>query len=275
MKTIAKHLTRITAACIILLASANLAHAAVRCTNETFRGRYGAELTGVAGVSFKTVFVFNFVADGRGGIPSGEGTQGFPGLIINNITLVGTYHVNPDCSGQLTVTSNDGDVGIENFILMDGGNQLMLIDDIRGDVLTGTAERISRDPDTHCSNDLIKGTYALKETGFEDGNNLFGFVGKFTADGKGSGTNGSGTIAVGPGLIVNNLTFTVNYSVNANCSGTLALANLPPTFEAKTFNIVILEGGRKMLLIDTDTDNEIETAIAQRTTRGDDSDDDR
>jgi hypothetical protein len=267
MKIITKHLTGITAACIMLFASANLAHASERCTNETFKGLYGVELTGVAGGAFQTTFVFSFVADGRGGIPSGNGTQGFPGLIVNNITLLGSYFVNADCSGQLKVTSNDGDVGIENFVLLDGGNKFVLIDDIPGDVLTGEGERISVNPDTHCSANQVRGTYSLSESGLQSGNSPFGFVAKFQADGRGNVTNGSGTVANGH-VVINNLTFTATYTVNADCSGTLAMANVSPAFQAKTFNFVVLEDGQKLLLIDTITNN-IETAVAQRLKGGD------
>lgn len=272
MKITKKYFVKIAAVCM-LLASANLAFAHERCTNETFKGLYGVELTGIAGGLFPTTFVFNFVVDGQGGIPSGAGTQGFPGLIVNNITLVGNYSVNPDCSGRLKVTSNDGDVGVENFVLLDGGNRFVLIDDIPGDILTGEGERISKNPNTNCSTDLIRGTYAFSESGIENGTAQLAFVGKFDADGKGNGTNGSGTAAIGR-KVTNNLSFTLNYTVNADCSGSLALANLSPAFEAKTFNFVILQGGNKLLLIDTDT-GDIETAVAYRQNRGGDSDDDR
>ena len=261
MRITAKYFIKIAVVCM-LLATANLAFARERCTNETFKGLYGVEITGIAGGAFPTTFVFNFVADGQGGIPSGSGTQGFPGLIVNNITLAGNYSVNPDCSGRLKVTSNDGDVGIENFVLLDGGNRFVLIDDIPGDILTGDGERISKNPDTHCSAELIHGTYAFSESGIENGAAQLAFVGKFDADGRGNGTNGSGTAAIGH-VVTNNLTFTLNYTVNADCSGTLALANLSPTFEAKTFNFVILEGGNKLFMIDTDIGN-IETAAAHR-----------
>ncbi len=274
MKTIAKPFAGMIVVFMLFLASSSVAQTTPHCTNETFQGRYAFQITGIAGGSFQTAFVFNIIADGHGVIPSGGGAQGFPGFIINNITLTGTYSVNADCSGQLTVTSNDGDVGIENFVLMDGGRRLVLIDDIPGDVLSGEGERISRNPETHCTNRLVRGTYSLKETGIEDGNALFSFVGKFTADGKGNGSNGSGTIADGP-VIVNNLPFSVHFSVNADCSGTLALANVPPNFEAKTFNIAVLEDGKKLFLIDTDTDGDIESAVAQRLTGSDDSDEDR
>jgi len=75
--------------------------------------------------------------------------------------------------------------------------------------------------DDGCSLAHAAGTYAFSDSGTVVGVGPRAFVGVFTLDGKGNLLNGSGTSSLN-GTIYNE-TFSGPYTVNSNCTGTVAL----------------------------------------------------
>jgi hypothetical protein len=184
--------------------------------------------------------------------------------------------VNADCTGSLTVTDNLGSTTVDEFVLDRDGSQLTLVDNsVLGNVISGVAERQSRDADEPCSVSSIKGTYSFLETGLED-LAQFTVVGTFTADGKGNITAGTATLAQAPVTILNqpaqlldNQSLSGTFTVNADCSGSLML-NIGAG-ETKVFSLVLVDKSRKVLLEDLRDGDAIDllTAVARRQPRED------
>jgi hypothetical protein len=115
------------------------------CTN--LEGSYGFSRNGTAGsgtISAAAVGVLVF--DGAGNV-SGHDTTSVNGNIIRR-TFSGTYTVNPDCTGSITITfitGTPGRVSASDFVIVDGGKGLLLINTNPGEVIVGSARRQSRD----------------------------------------------------------------------------------------------------------------------------------
>ena len=78
---------------------------------------------------------------------------------------------------------------------------------------------VSRVQAGECSNASIKGAYGLSCEGTVVGVGPLAVIGVFTADGKGNGSEVE-TISFN-GVITTGATFTVTYTVNADCTGSI------------------------------------------------------
>jgi hypothetical protein len=114
------------------------------CAN--LQGSYGFSRNGTAGsgtISAAAVGVIVF--DGVGNV-SGHDTTSVNGNIIRR-TFSGTYVVNPDCTGSITVTfitGTPGRVSPSDFVIVDDGKGLLLINTNAGEVILGSARKQSR-----------------------------------------------------------------------------------------------------------------------------------
>lgn len=79
-----------------------------------------------------------------------------------------------------------------------------------------------------CSNASIKGSYGLSCEGTAVGVGPLAVIGVFTADGKGNGSEIE-TLSFN-GVITTGATFTVTYTVNADCTGSLVSTGLGSVF---------------------------------------------
>lgn len=123
---------------------------APRCSLRTIRGSYGSNITGAfilpppAGstqppTSVPIASVGRLVFNGDGAV-SGTDTNSFGGAIsINAVT--GTYTVNEDCTGTLDVAFPTGFTVTNNFVIVDGGREISLIQTNPGAVVTGVFKR--------------------------------------------------------------------------------------------------------------------------------------
>ena len=110
------------------------------CTNASLRGSFGIKFDGASvtrgGVASATLVTF----DGAGNF-TGSDVTSLNGTIVRR-TLTGTYTVNPDCTGSLkflsdlTMNEADGD-----FVIVDGGKQLLIVESDSGWVATGVATK--------------------------------------------------------------------------------------------------------------------------------------
>ena len=124
--------------------------AGVGCSNLNLHAAYGFTNTGVllqGGARQDVASVGRLVYDGQGGV-SGTGTLSLNGLVIEG-TLTGRYQVNADCTGsdELTFTPTPSNPSIpspprfqDNFVIVDKGLKVKLIDKDQGAVVTGTAD---------------------------------------------------------------------------------------------------------------------------------------
>lgn len=117
------------------------------CSPQTIRASYGISTTGsivTAGPVGLVADVGKITFDGNGGA-SQTTTVSLNGTIIpNRSSLAGSYIVNPDCTGELSITlpTPTGPVpSTSRFVVVEAGNQLLLVNTGFGRVLTGVATR--------------------------------------------------------------------------------------------------------------------------------------
>jgi len=106
---------------------------------------------------------------------------------------------------------------------------------------------VSRVQAEECSNASLKGAYGLSCEGTLVGVGPLAVIGVLTADGKGNGSEVE-TISFN-GMITTGATFTVTYTVNADCTGSFVSTGLGAVFH----NDVVLDDNKKeMRLIGTE-----------------------
>jgi hypothetical protein len=117
------------------------------CSQQTIRGSYGESTTGsivAAGPVGLVADVGRITFDGNGGA-SQTTTVSLNGMIIpNRSSLAGSYIVNPDCTGELSITlpTPAGPIpSTSRFVIVETGNELLLVNTGLGRVLTGVATR--------------------------------------------------------------------------------------------------------------------------------------
>ena len=235
---------------LLLAATAGKAQAA-GCTNASLSGAYGYLLPGSLteqGSLVPYADMGGWTADGKGNI-SGSGTQSFAGTIQQGTGLSGTYIVNTDCTGSVSLTY--GSIGSFHFnlVVLNNGARASLVQTDQGFAVVGAA----RQQQTNCVLGSINGSYAFTISGsFIDGN---GNIDSYTDSGKMT-FNGAGSVAVSDtasaiGQVTPNRSFSGTYTTHSNCTG--ALAYTDPTLGALNMNVAILDGGQELRFIDTDS----------------------
>jgi hypothetical protein len=117
------------------------------CSLETIEGSYGTSTTGSivsAGPVGPVADVGVIAFDGDGGV-SQTTTVSLNGMIMPNRTSIsGSYVVNPDCTGDFSLTL-PGPAGpitsTSHFVIVDNGEELQTINTGAGRVLAGDAKR--------------------------------------------------------------------------------------------------------------------------------------
>jgi len=118
------------------------AHAQNPCSTESVEGAYGFTVSGTnitANVQFAVTG--RFLADGKGHF-NGTGTEAV-GPNTGHTTFKGTYKVQPDCTGSATFIFANGVTAVLDFVLVEDGDEIFIIDADPGAVETGTAKRQS------------------------------------------------------------------------------------------------------------------------------------
>ncbi len=114
-----------------------------RCTARRLAGDYAITFNGnVTGVGpVATLGVIS--VDGNGSFTISD-TSSFNGLIVNRVGA-GPINVDPDCTGNATVTYTVGQPGRSatfNFVILEGGREILLISTSAGAVVTGSAKAL-------------------------------------------------------------------------------------------------------------------------------------
>lgn len=120
------------------------------CTNASLKGEFGFTITGTNGGVGPFATVGRFVADGHGNI-TGVATEAILPVIGPNQAFTATYTVASDCRGSAVLTFTDeGAVSDLNFVIVDGGREVLIIVTDRGAVESGSAKKQFRrhDPDS-------------------------------------------------------------------------------------------------------------------------------
>lgn len=224
------------------------------CSNKTVTGNYGYAVSGVASDGSAITNVGHFKADGKGNF-SGTQTTSSGGQIFSNFPTKGTYSINSDCTGSGTITIQ-GKQSNFGMVVVSGGKSFQILNTDSPNIQAGTA---SAQGNATCTLAGLKGTWGVLATGGFVGVGAVALNGHFTLDGAGSlkGTE-SGSIA---GQIFTGAPVTGSYKVKSNCTGS-ATFKIPkePTEHA---NLVVVNGGQALLLIETDSNTVVSGAGQQ------------
>jgi len=141
----------LSAICLVAAVSAGAGHAAEGCTTATLHDSYGFQLSGVFIPSaaeteatapddtrIEIAATGRMIFDGRGQV-SAAYTESFGGTIIPG-GGTGSYSVQPDCTGSLSLTENGRTTPL-GFTIVERGEKVMLLVTEPGGVALGTASR--------------------------------------------------------------------------------------------------------------------------------------
>lgn len=114
-----------------------------------------------------------------------------------------------------------------------------------------------------CSASSLKGAFGFQISG---NNNFFGpfaFSGRFTADGKGNITSGSGTESIA-GDIVSGVPFIGTYTINADCTGKAVIVFVRSDNQQQAgLDFTLVDDGKGILFMSSDQQT-TETGTAQK-----------
>ena len=124
-----------------LLLSAGEINAQVSCSDTTLSGCFGITWTGDridGGNPGPRAGVGQIIFNGQGSL-SGSVTKSSNG-VISQVTGTGTYTVNPNCTGSVTITDSDGEIRDFNFVIVEtfivGAIEVFAIQTDTGRVIT-------------------------------------------------------------------------------------------------------------------------------------------
>lgn len=128
-----------------------------------------------------------------------------------------------------------------------------------------SAAAVKDGPPTTCSTDVLKGRYILSGGGTIAGDEFDAIV-SFVLDGKGTITEGFGTVGLHRVAVAQDLTFKEGtYSVGENCTGTLRFFAahdnklLEPVDHVHKTKIMVFDGGRQFAMLNLSTEQPGET----------------
>jgi hypothetical protein len=224
-------------ATIIAIGSASAAN----CTNASLKGVWGSLDAGFNnGQPEATQTQVTF--DGNGGL-KGTITNSTNGTISTG-SFTGAYSVSKNCSGFFTLNLPGGVTAHSNFALdlTEKGAQTIRADD--GLVKTGFA--LAQGVVT-CGLTGKKVTFAGNLAGTMAAFGPIAGAGQVIFDGKG---NISGTVTFDLAGGFDTVPIAGTYTENANCTGTAEFT--PQGFTTANFNIVVVNAGKEILIIETD-----------------------
>ncbi len=234
---------------LCLLATITVARPSLAaCTDATLTGIYGyyhGRPSGGAGVR---IVVGQITADGKGNL-SGSFTMSNTGTISTG-TFTGSYSVAKNCTGNFTFTSEDATPAHFNIALDDDHRGFQMVQTDAGYTQPGygLAQTIN------CGLTGKKQTFATNLIGtLFASSQAEGIVGQIILDGHGN-LSGAATISIGG--TNSEAPVTGTYSVNGDCLGTAEIT--PSGFSTMNFNTVVVNEGKEMLLIETDSTTLIE-----------------
>lgn len=239
---------------LCLLAIVTLAQpASAVCNNATLKGLYGYYHGRTAGALPLTIVVGQIVADGAGGL-TGSFTMSLSGSISTG-TFTGSYFIAANCTGGFTFSSEDDSPAGFNIVLDDShkGFQIIQTDNGFDQPGFGLAQTIN------CGLTGTKQTFASNLIGtLISTSQAEGIVGRIVLDGHG---NLGGTETFSVGGIISVVPVTGTYTVSGDCLGTVQI--IPSGFPTENFNMVVVNQGKEMLLIETDATTLIEGTVQQ------------
>jgi hypothetical protein len=248
----------------VVLASFALGSAAwATCSNASVTGIYGFLGGGTDSNGTPTATLLQLTVDSSKGMFTGTGTSSHDGAIETG-SVSGTYAVDSNCTATGTVTIGGKAHPFSGVVTSTGG--LKEVDGKPG-ATTGGFEVAQGSPT--CTKAGVKGSFGLEATGvFVKGAPFTGpvaLIGElvFSVNASGDGEISGNVAGSESGTI---LTFTEepvtgSYSVSEDCTGTATMT--PKGKSALNFSFVVVNSGKEMLAILTDSDTVV-TGTLQR-----------
>lgn len=117
------------------------AYAQEDCSNKNLNGAFGFLVAGT-NVDANVLFAISgrFVSDGNGSF-TGTGNQSVAGRVIEQFPFTGHYVVAPDCTGAAVFSFPGGLAARLDFVLVDNGNEIIILDADQGTVEYGRAKK--------------------------------------------------------------------------------------------------------------------------------------
>lgn len=229
-------LSALAFATIIAIGSAS----AATCTNASLKGVFGS-LDGGLNNGQPEVTLAQITFDGIGSL-SGTLTNSLNGTISTG-KFTGTYSVAKNCAGSFALGLPGGNLNY-NFVLDDSKKGSLTIRNADGLIKTGftLAEGAAV-----CATIGKKASFAGSLGGAIQGFGQIAGSGQVNFDGKG---NISGTVVFSMGGNMSTVPITGTYIENANCTGTAEFT--PEGFTTANFNLVVVNAGKEILIIETD-----------------------
>jgi hypothetical protein len=121
------------------LNSPQIARGQDACTSASFQGSYGYTFTGTTTDVTSYAATGRLVADGQGNLYGAE-TESLDGDIFQR-TYTGRYSVNADCTGSEFTSDNFGLATRCDFVIVNGGREIHVIEADTGTVIVGCLKR--------------------------------------------------------------------------------------------------------------------------------------
>jgi hypothetical protein len=213
------------------------------CTNASITGVYGITSVGLNGSLQPASSVDQITVDGAGNL-TGSSTKSIDGTIVT-YTFTGTYQIAKNCTGTATFTNQNAQTEHDNIVLNNSKRGAFLIQTDNNHVQSSIA--VAQGTAT-CTNLGVKHTYSLGATGIVIGVGQVAAVGQLALNGKGSLT-GTATLSLN-GSITSSAAVSGTYQINSDCTGTAQVT--PQGLSTMNFSAVIVNGGKELMLIETD-----------------------
>ena len=227
--------------------------ASANCSNANLNGTYGFLVAGSAYYNNWLVpgdAMGQVTFDGNGNLLAGSVTQTFGGTIGSVPFFSGTYSIAKDCTGTMLAGPYTYD-----FVLDKDSKGAQVIYATPGVVYPGYA--VAQEP-AICGLPGTKRTFAANLSGTIVSVGAEAIVGRLILDGQGN-VKGSGTFSVNGTISSGSISGT--YTENADCTGTAQIT--PEGLGTMNLNTVVVDGGRELLLIETDSGTVVSGTLQQ------------
>ncbi len=221
------------------------------CSTSTLSGTYFYVLGGSVqsqGGYYAYAELGKLVANGQGNV-SGQ-SQSSLGGVLTNYTLAGTYSVQGNCSGSMSLSVNGQAQSPISFQITNGGLAAVVAFSTPGEVVTGRAFRQTAQAGSiQCSTGSLTGAYGYLLTGVTSVSGSTAYysnAGSVVSDGGGNLTSQS---VVNFGGTTAQLQAAGTYSLTSDCTGT---AQLSSASGSGNYFFAVAEDGQSVLFIETD-----------------------
>lgn len=223
------------------------------CSNATFTGTYGVTFSGIDSHGRLRAAVAQITSDGKGNF-AGEKSESKGGVIHKDVPVKGTYAIKAACTGS-GVWISAGKVRHYDLVVVSGGGGADWIQTDAGRTESGFAETQGK---ATCTDAGVHGAFGFHATGSYVGVGPAAFVGQFNLnEGNIAGTE-SGSIN---GAIFTGVSLLGNYTINSDCTGAATVT--PAGQSALNFNLVLVNGGAKVLAVETDNNSIVSGALVK------------